>query len=131
MRWKLRVAKSVALISLSILFFACGGGSGDSGGGSTPTVAFTLSWNAPATDEGGGALTGLSGYNVYYGTSPRTGDDPKMCGMCGYTQKVNIPNAGATSHVLNLASGTYYFAVTAYDDSGNESLFTSQVTHSK
>ncbi len=46
MRWKITTVKSVALISITLLVFACGGGSGDSGGGSTPTVAFTLSWNA-------------------------------------------------------------------------------------
>jgi len=29
----------------------------------------TVSWIAPATDQGGGDLTGLSGYRVYYSTS--------------------------------------------------------------
>jgi hypothetical protein len=38
------------------------------------------------------------------------------------TQVVQVPNAGTTIHVVeNLTSGTYYFAVKAYNTVGAES----------
>ncbi len=68
-----------------------------------------LSWTAPTTDQGGGALTGLSGYRVHYGFS--TGS---------LINTIDVGNV--TSYGLNLPSGTYFFAVNAYDPSGNQSI---------
>jgi len=62
----------------------------------------------------------LSGYRVYYGTAPGT-----------YLQLLGsgIDVGNATTHtVTGLSSGTrYYFVVTAYDSSSNESAFSNEV----
>lgn len=72
----------------------------------------------------------LAGYRIYYGTSTRTGDDPKNCGLCGYSNKVDVGNV-TTYTFNNLPEGfTYYFSVTAYDTSGNESAFSNEVSKS-
>ncbi|MEK7635985.1 MAG: fibronectin type III domain-containing protein [Patescibacteria group bacterium] len=85
----------------------------------------TLNWNANAESD-------LAGYKIYYGvsaTSPRIGTQPGTsgCGNCGYANVVNVGNV--TSYALsNLTDGArYYFSVSAYDTSGNESLFSSEV----
>lgn len=81
----------------------------------------TISWNANSESD-------LSGYKIYYGTVSRTGADPKTCGLCGYSSTVNVGNV-RTYIINNLTNGqTYYFSVTAYDTSNNESSFSSQVS---
>ena len=80
----------------------------------------TVSWNANAESD-------LAGYKIYYGTSPRTGADPKNCGLCGYSSSVNVGNV-RTYTFSSLTNGvTYYFSVTAYDTASpaNESAFSS------
>lgn len=80
----------------------------------------TLSWNANSEAD-------LAGYKIYYGTSARTGSDPKTCGLCGYSTSVNVGKV-TTYAFSNLTNGqTYYFSVSAYDTSNNESAFSSQV----
>lgn len=75
-----------------------------------------LSWDPPSTNADGSPLTDLSGYRIYYGTSP---------GVYGTMRDVgNV----MSSTVTNLADGSpYYFVVTAYDLSGNESGFSNEV----
>src|SRR6266702_4720428 len=71
----------------------------------------TLDWQPPTQNSDGSALTNLAGYTVYYGTSP---DE--------LTESVKVSNPGVATYVLsNLASGTWYFAVTAYSSAGVES----------
>jgi len=81
----------------------------------------TVTWNANSESD-------LAGYKIYYGTSPRTGTDPKTCTLCGYSNSVNAGNV--TSYNLSsLTDGlTYYFSVSAYDTSGNESSFSTEVS---
>jgi hypothetical protein len=63
----------------------------------------------------------VRGYRVYYGTSSRTYVQTRGAGINA--------GAGATFVVTNLQRGrTYYFAVTAYDFSGNESEYSSEAT---
>ena len=70
----------------------------------------------------------LAGYKVYYGTSPRTGTDPKNCGLCGYVFVVPVGNI-VTYVASNLMGGqAYYFSVTASDLSQNESGFSNEVS---
>ncbi len=67
-----------------------------------------ISWNANTESD-------LEGYRVFYGTS--------------HGSYANVINVGrrATIDVSGLAAGmTYYFAVTAYDFSGNESVFSEE-----
>ena len=61
-------------------------------------------------------MTDLAGYKIYYGTSSGN-----------YRQNVNANNV-TTYTVPNLTDGlTYYFAVTAYDTSMNESGYSNEV----
>ncbi|HET9108420.1 MAG TPA: putative Ig domain-containing protein [Steroidobacteraceae bacterium] len=71
----------------------------------------TLTWTAPTTNTDGSALTDLAGYHIHYGNSPGA-----------LSTVIDVANAGATSYVVSsLASGTWYFAVSAYTTSGLES----------
>jgi len=77
----------------------------------------TLTWNANTESD-------LAGYKIYYGTSPRTGS----CPPGGYVNNLNVGNT--TSYTFsNLTDGqTWYFSVTAYDTSNNESCFSAEVS---
>ncbi|MCP4255409.1 MAG: DUF5011 domain-containing protein [Candidatus Scalindua sp.] len=71
----------------------------------------TLSWNANIE-------TDLAGYKVYYGNTSGS-----------YATNVDVGNQ--TSYTLSgLVGGqTYYIAITAYDSTGNESPFSSEVIY--
>ncbi len=75
------------------------------------TGSADISWTPPTTNTDGSTLTNLAGYTIYYGTSPGS-----------LTQTVQLTNIGLTNYVVSgLASGTWYFAVTAYTSSGSRS----------
>ncbi len=76
-----------------------------------------LSWQAPTKNVDGSALTNLSGYKIYYGTTSKN-----------YTQTASVSGASTTTRTLSLAPGTYYFAVTALDSAGGESAKTNEVS---
>ena len=81
----------------------------------------TVSWNANTEPD-------LASYKIYYGTSTRSGTDPKTCGMCGYSASLNVGKV-ITYTFNNLTNGqTYYFSVSAIDTSSNESAFSAQVS---
>lgn len=129
---------AIILFSVSLLFAACGVESSvdsalqaedtssnppsqESPPSQEASNTATLSWEAPATNADGTPLDDLSGYKVYYG---------KTSGVYGeimdvsLTDTPNFPEYTLTA----LESGTrYYFAVTAYDTSGNESNFSEEV----
>src|SRR5688572_15165517 len=68
----------------------------------------TLAWDANSE-------TNLAGYKLYYGTASRV-----------YTSVLNVGNVTSAS-VSNLVANTnYHFAVTAYNDLGVESDFSSE-----
>lgn len=78
----------------------------------------TLSWNAPTTRTDGSPLTNLAGYRLRYGNSSGN-----------YPNTINITNPGLTSYVVNnLASGTWFFVLAAYDSAGLESSNTNPVS---
>lgn len=66
----------------------------------------TLAWNS---------VTESTGYMVYYGSASRT-----------YNAPIDVGNQTAYT-IENLAPGTYFFAVTAYNDYG-ESGYSSEVS---
>lgn len=71
----------------------------------------SLSWTPPLANSDGTSLTNLVGYRIYYGTS-----------STALTQQIQIASAGVSSYVISgLNSGTYYFAVRAYNSSNVES----------
>ncbi|MGE0581103.1 MAG: putative Ig domain-containing protein [Steroidobacteraceae bacterium] len=78
----------------------------------------TLTWQPPTERTDGTNLSGLSGYRIYYGTS-----------QGNYSNTANVTNPGLTSYVIeNLASGTWYFVMTALDGAGLESARTNPVS---
>jgi len=75
------------------------------------TGSATITWTPPTTNTDNSALTNLRGYRIYFGTS-----------SSNLSQMVDIPNPGISSAVIEaLASGTWYFAVKAYNTSNVES----------
>jgi hypothetical protein len=68
-----------------------------------------LTWDAPTTNVDGSPLTDLAGYKVYYGTTSGN-----------YSTSIDVGNQ-TTYTVTGLGTGTFYFAITAYDTSGYES----------
>ncbi len=81
-------------------------------------TAVTLSWQAPTENADGSALIDLKGYKVHYGAASKT-----------YSDTIQVANPGLTSYVVqNLASGKYYFAVTAYNAAGQESSLSPEVS---
>ena len=81
--------------------------------GATPVTVAALAWDAVTTPN-------LSGYRVYYGTSPGTY-------LQSFGQGISV--GSVPSYTLNgLNSRTrYYFAVTAFDAAGNESGYSNEV----
>lgn len=70
-----------------------------------------LSWNQNTESD-------LAGYNIYYGTSSRS-----------YGGPINVGKDVITYEFINLDEGsTYYYAVTAVDESGNESGYSDEVS---
>ena len=62
----------------------------------------------------------LAGYKLYYGATSRT--------QGSYAETVVINDKNSTNWSLTLPGDTYYFALTAYDTSGNESSFSDEVS---
>jgi len=111
---------------------ASGAGTGSTGttGGATSTggaAAADGTSSSGTASTGGAAVTGVAkltwdvapagaaGYKVYYGSSPQN-----------YTSSVAVGLVPTFS--VNLPPGTYYFAVTALDSTGNESGYSNEVS---
>lgn len=76
-----------------------------------------LSWTAPTTNSDGTSLTDLAGFKVYYGTTSGN-----------YSTVINVGNVTSYT-VTGLTDGvTYYFTGTAYNTSGVESDFTTEIS---
>lgn len=88
------------------------------------TGTATISWNANTEPD-------LAGYKIYFGSATRTSD----CPPGGYPEKIDVGKTEITDKpgykIENLAKGkTYYFSVTSYDTSGNESCFSPEMRKS-
>lgn len=84
----------------------------------TGTGSATISWTAPTQNVDGTPLQDLAGYRIYYSQAP-----------WGWTSSINVPDPNATSaQVANLATGTWYFMVSAYNAAGAESNRTEPVS---
>ncbi len=120
--------KNPFFIVITLLWLsACGGGNGNgtvNTGGSPASDSAVLSWDGPTTnaDVTGTKLNDLAGYRVYMSTMPGgyTASD-----MIADVPAANSYGGGTESYTAtSLSPGTYYFVVTAYDASGNESGYT-------
>ncbi len=76
----------------------------------------TLRWQAPTQNVDGTPLTDLAGFVVYWGFQTR-----------GYFSSLEIDDPTARAWEADLASGTYFFALTAVDADGNESAYSNEV----
>jgi hypothetical protein len=78
----------------------------------------TLTWTAPAQNTDGTALNNLAGFRIQYGTS-----------ASALTQTIQVANAGLATYVVTgLSSGTWFFSVRAYNNTGAESANSSVVS---
>jgi hypothetical protein len=114
----LRGKKSLLCVYLSCLvLFGCGRLSDRGNMPPMPgAAALQLAWEVPTTNTDGTPLTDLAGYKIHYGTAPGS-----------YTTTIDVGNQ-TTYHLTGLPGGhTYYMVVTAYDTSGNESTFSTEV----
>jgi hypothetical protein len=107
--------KNRLLITLSVIFMAALINSQPLFAGSA-----ALSWNKLTVDSNGGTLTEVTGYKIYYGTSPRTGSAPPG-GYNGASSPVSLPgNPDSPAYTFtDLDDGfIYYFSVAAYNSAG-------------
>ena len=96
-----------------------GGGSSSGGGssGSASAKSVTLNWQAPTQNNNGSTLTNLAGFKIHYATASKD-----------YSQVVALNNPSLNRYVMDsLPSGTYYFAITAYNSQGVESSMSGEV----
>jgi Fibronectin type III domain/Putative Ig domain len=101
---------SLPAFSIQVTGTGSSSGSGSTGG-STTTGAATVNWHPPTQNSNGSTITNLAGYTIEYGTN-----------KSNLTSSVKLANPGLTSYVIeNLAAGTYYFGVTAYNSAGGTS----------
>jgi len=101
-------AKVVALPAFTITVAAAG----------SKSSTVTLSWQPPTENADGSVLMDLKGFKVHYGATSKS-----------YSDIIQVANPGLTSYVVqNLPAGTYYFAVTAYNASGQESSLSGEVS---
>ena len=92
---------STALPSFNVVVNAAGSSNGTA----------TVSWLPPTQNSDGSALMDLAGFKVYYGTS-----------STNLNQSVQVAGTAMTSYTItSLSSGTWTFAVAAYNSSGAES----------
>jgi hypothetical protein len=77
-----------------------------------------ITWGTPTQYDNGSDLI-VAGYKVYYGT---------VSGV--YTGSINIATNETfdASSLLSGTSGTFFFAITAYDDLGSESDYSAEVS---
>ena len=87
---------------------------------STPVAgtSLTLGWVAPTQNSNGTPITDLAGYKIHYGTT-----------SANYTKVVAVSNPSLSRYVLDsLESGTYFFAITAYNSKGIESTLSGEIS---
>jgi hypothetical protein len=114
-RWSLTLRflrPAILGVSLAFGVIAC---SGAGVSGTARALSFngsaTLNWTPVTKNTNGTLLHNLAGYRLYYGTS-----------MSSLSTVVELANPNLTTYLVsNLASGTWYFGVTAYTSNGTES----------
>jgi hypothetical protein len=83
---------------------------------SLQAVDITLTWTPATTNTDGSVITGLSNYRLHYGFSSAV-----------YTHSIDVGNANAVTLTNIDATKTYFFTVTCYNESGNESAFSTEL----
>lgn len=75
-----------------------------------------IRWQAPTQNVDGSPVNDLAGYRVHWGVLSRN-----------YTDNLTIAQAGVTEWEVDLPTGEYFFALTAFDAEGNESAYSNEV----
>ena len=84
----------------------------------TASGSIVVNWLPPTQRDDGSPLTDLAGYNLRWGTA-----------FGHYPNLATIPNPGVATFVIDeLAPGTYYLVLTAYDSDGVESGYSNVAT---
>ena len=91
-----------------------------------PPNSAVLEWDAPTTNEDGMPLSDLAGYRAYYSNTSGSYSEMVDAGMPYCESSGGV--ATCTYVIESLLPGTWYFAVTAYDTSDNESAFSNEVS---
>jgi len=115
------LAKILGALVISVILAGCGGStesgssvsdaSSPSSSSAATADSVTLSWSAPTENTNGSALTNLTGYVIYYGTS-----------ASAMTQTIDINTVGMLTYVVdNLSAGTWYFRIVAVNAAGVQS----------
>ncbi|HEY6085826.1 MAG TPA: fibronectin type III domain-containing protein [Nitrospira sp.] len=110
------VRRMISILGLSALLVSCGGGESSTPTPSGPTAALTASalfeWDANQESD-------LSGYKIYKGTAS---------GQYG-AALATLPSTATGYEATGLQKGTtYFFVITAFDTSGNESALSNELT---
>lgn len=144
-QWTVPKLPLAFVLSSIFLLAACGGGTGDAGSGTsgpTPsrpvdsgTASVTLAWESPSAEANQACPQDVSGYKVYignavgaYSVTQTVPINTLSCQPTGQTGSCGAIDT-CTYTATGLATGTLYFAVTAYDSAGNESVFSNTVAH--
>ena len=77
----------------------------------------TVSWDIPTTNADGSDLNDLAGFNIHYGLTSGNLTD---------TEVIN-DNTATSVVITDLQPGTWYFAVSAFDQAGNRSALSAEV----
>lgn len=85
-----------------------------------------LTWDAPTTNDDSSSLVNLAGYRVYWGTASATYPNQQDLGAASCAGAAG--NIVCTHTVTELTAGTYYFAVTAYNSGGYESVLSNEAS---
>jgi hypothetical protein len=110
------LVRSFSSFVVALFVVACGGGGGLSGGSGDAIGTISsieIRW---------AIAPGVAGYRIHWGR--RSAD---------YTDSVDVgmpfTDGGDVTYVLDdvEAPGTYYFAMTAYDDAGRSSVFSNEI----
>lgn len=135
----------IGLSFFSMLWLAaCGaGGDGSTGSGASSqnavsvTADMTVTWDSPNTTVDQSCLQSVSGYRVYVGLSPGVYSTSApvsivdaACSETGQNACGAIQTCTYTVHGLaGWSGGSWHFAVTAYDDGGNESAYSTEASY--
>jgi hypothetical protein len=111
-----------------LFLFICAGANG-------AEASITMAWQPSTTNADGTPCTDLAGYKIYYDTD-QSGAPYNGTGLAQGASPIIVPVSPVSSladpsnpaFVLSgMVTGTmYYFAVTAYDTSGNESGYSNE-----